>query len=641
MAWLLVIADEKDTTGTIAGALRPAGHQVTVAHGGAQAVQMAQKRPPDLVILDIAMPRMEGLKIGKRFRADPKLAGLPILFLTGAGHIERLVHVFEAKSDDFLTKPFDLSELVVRVRALLRRTKPESPTRLTLGRLNLDCRTYELEVDGKTKLLTPMEFELLYYMMSHAGEVISADRLLQEVWEYPPGVGSPDLVRVHIRNLRAKIEPTPSDPVHIKTISRHGYVIHGHEPEELPEEEEEAKEGLIPSLYKTIASSLRDPGRIVVRGAPYHLLSRIAAGLVLIGFWAFIFLAQPARSEELSVLSVTMGKAEVLRTQTRFLWLRDTKRLTVEDNRTALTGGDRITVDEASKAELTFFEGSRVDVWPGTELTIQQVHAGPKTSQAIIEIEILAGETVNRVEAFSSLRRHFNVETPILTASAQGTTFRVEVISKTHTYLAVYQGIIHVSIGQEEVSLQAGEEAYVVAGQPLAIGPQTFRLNGAGRTITTREQAVIVDGEGPSNSTAGVYVNGRKADMVQTDDVGSFGYVFTASEEGAYRLSVAPDQEGEVGDMAEPVTIAYDCTPPPLALFTDPPVSEVSTSPIVLAGQSEVGAKVTVNGREVPVDADGHFSTPWDLSPGLNAARVVATDPAGNSIENAIFVIKK
>ena len=638
MAWLLVVADEKNTADTIANALRPAGHQVTVAYDGAQAVQMARKRPPDLVILDIAMPRMKGLQIGKRLRADPKLANLPILFLTGADHIERLVHVFEARYDDFLTKPFDLSVLVVRVRALLRRTQPESPARLTLGNLILDCRTYELEVDGKIKLLTPMEFELLFYMMSHPGEVISSDKLLQDVWEYPPGVGSPDLVRVHIRNLRMKVESTPSNPVYIKTISRHGYVIHGNEQEIPAESEEGEKKGLIPSLHKAIASSLRRPGRVMTRNV--QLLSKMAAGLVLVSFGAFILLAQPARSEELSTLYVKVGQAEVLRTQSRFLWFRETKRLTVEDSRMPLTEGDTITVDETSKGELTFFEGSTIALWPETELTIQQVQVGNKTAPALIAIKVLAGETVYRAEAIPSPHRLFKVETPVLIASAQDTTLRVEVISETHTYLAVYKGAIHVNMDQQEVSLQAGEEAHAIAGQPLAIGPQTFGINGAGKRITTREKAIIVDGKGPANSTALVYINGRKADMVQTDDVGNFGYVFTVPEEGAYRLSVVMDQAGETADMTEPVTIVHDRTPPHLYLFTDPPTTEVSTSPIVLAGESEADANITVDGREVPIDADGLFSISWELSPGLNVARVVAADPVGNAVENAICVIK-
>jgi DNA-binding response OmpR family regulator len=147
--------------------------------------------------------------------------------LTAKGKIEDKIEGFEAGADDYLTKPFDLRELELRVRALLRRSLPTEAPKIPLqvGPLSLDPRTFELRVEGKVLLLTPVEFELLYYLMSHAGEVISTERLLREVWEYPPGTGDPNLVRAHIKNLRAKIEPSPDNPIYIKTVSRHGYLI--------------------------------------------------------------------------------------------------------------------------------------------------------------------------------------------------------------------------------------------------------------------------------------------------------------------------------------------------------------------------------------------------------------------------------
>ena len=117
------------------------------------------------------------------------------------------------------------SQFDPRVVEVFRHIRGAPQTRLVVGPLCLDRRTFELSVDGKTVLLTPVEFDLLHYLMSHAGEVISAERLLQEVWGYPPGTGSPDLVRVHIRNLRRKIEPSPSNPIYIQTVPRHGYII--------------------------------------------------------------------------------------------------------------------------------------------------------------------------------------------------------------------------------------------------------------------------------------------------------------------------------------------------------------------------------------------------------------------------------
>jgi DNA-binding response OmpR family regulator len=227
MARILVVDDDQDVAGTVERTLRRRDHEVMVAYSGPQALQLIQERPPDLVVLDIMMPRMDGIEVCQRIRSLPNVAAVPILFLTAKGKIEDKIEGFEAGADDYLTKPFDLRELELRVRALLRRSLPTEAPKIPLqvGPLSLDPRTFELRVEGKVLLLTPVEFELLYYLMSHAGEVISTERLLREVWEYPPGTGDPNLVRAHIKNLRAKIEPSPDNPIYIKTVSRHGYLI--------------------------------------------------------------------------------------------------------------------------------------------------------------------------------------------------------------------------------------------------------------------------------------------------------------------------------------------------------------------------------------------------------------------------------
>ena len=227
MARILVVDDDRDVAGTVERTLRRKAHEVIVAYGGAQALQLIKQQCPDLVVLDIMMPHMNGIEVCQHIRTLPNVASVPILFLTAKGKIDNKIEGFEAGADDYLTKPFDLRELELRVRALLRRSLPaEAPKApLEVGTLSLDPRTFKLNVDGHVLLLTPVEFELLYYLMKHAGEVISTERLLQKVWEYPPGTGDPNLVRAHIKNLRAKIEPSPTDPIYIKTISRHGYII--------------------------------------------------------------------------------------------------------------------------------------------------------------------------------------------------------------------------------------------------------------------------------------------------------------------------------------------------------------------------------------------------------------------------------
>ena len=162
-------------------------------------------------------------------RADPALAVVPILFLTAKGEVRDRIKGFEAGGDDYLSKPFDLHELYLRVQALLRRSQPtsaeERPPILVVGPLSLDLRTFVLRVESKPVHLTPMEFDLMLSLMSRPGEVFSSERLLQEVWGYPAGTGDPATVRWHIKNLRAKIEPDPAKPTYIQTVPRYGYIV--------------------------------------------------------------------------------------------------------------------------------------------------------------------------------------------------------------------------------------------------------------------------------------------------------------------------------------------------------------------------------------------------------------------------------
>ncbi len=232
MALILVVDDDEDVVKMIQINLTQGGHQVLWANNGYEALQRAYRQRPDLVLLDIAMPEMDGIEVCRRLRASPATAPIPILFLTASAGIESKIASFDAGADDYLVKPFNLQELNLRVKALLRRgfAKPlEAPPRLIVGALSLNCHNFELTVGDKTVLLTPVEFELLYFLMSHAGRVFSSKQLLREVWQYPPGTGSPELVRAHIRNLRTKIEPDPKSPVYLKTVGRFGYAIHGGE----------------------------------------------------------------------------------------------------------------------------------------------------------------------------------------------------------------------------------------------------------------------------------------------------------------------------------------------------------------------------------------------------------------------------
>ncbi len=233
MALILVVDDDEDVAKTIELNLEQSGYHAVSVNSGYEALQAARRQRPDLVLLDIAMPEMDGIEVCRQMRATAATAAIPILFLTARGNIESKIAGYDAGADDYLVKPFDLQELNLRVKALLRRGAAQparTPAQLRVGLLSLDCRTFELTVSRKTVLLTPVEFELLFFLMSHAGQVLSAEQLLREVWKYPPGTGSPELVRAHIKNLRNKLEPNPKEPVFLRTVGRFGYTIREDKP---------------------------------------------------------------------------------------------------------------------------------------------------------------------------------------------------------------------------------------------------------------------------------------------------------------------------------------------------------------------------------------------------------------------------
>jgi len=228
---VLVVDDDVAVAETIQRTLVLAGHDVQVAHRGADALLTARQWRPDIVVLDIMMPGMSGIDVCRHMRVNAELRQIPILFLTAKGEISDKIEGFEAGADDYLTKPFDLRELGLRVKALLRRSQAaadhQPAERIELGNLILDCSTYELTTRDRTVLLTPVEFELVQFLMSHPNKVFSADQLLQQVWEYPPGTGMPDLVRVHVKNVRDKVEPDPRNPIYIRNVLRRGYMAVG------------------------------------------------------------------------------------------------------------------------------------------------------------------------------------------------------------------------------------------------------------------------------------------------------------------------------------------------------------------------------------------------------------------------------
>ncbi len=230
MSTILVIDDDELVSRTLQRALKIYGYQVMVANSGTEGLQLARRHRPDLFILDVMMPGADGYQVCRQIRGDPLLKDLPVLFLTAKIKDEDKIEGFRAGADDYLSKPFNMEELQLRVKAILRRVipkeaTPEKPTEVVAGNVTLDCRSFKVTTPQGTSLLTNVQFDLIYHLMSHADQVFNSQQLLQDVWDYPRDTGSPELVRAHIKNLREKIEPIPSKPVYIRTIQGHGYTF--------------------------------------------------------------------------------------------------------------------------------------------------------------------------------------------------------------------------------------------------------------------------------------------------------------------------------------------------------------------------------------------------------------------------------
>jgi DNA-binding response OmpR family regulator len=231
MAHILAVDDDEPVLRSVKRVLENAGFTVSTASGGQEALNLIARGQPDLVVLDMIMPGIDGLEVCRRIRADPFTAKLPILFLTAKSRPTDVAQGLDAGGDDFLTKPFEVVELPARVRALLRRA-PGGPLDveseyLVVGDIKLHAKRAEVQIGEQMIELTSIEHQLLHYLMLHAGQPVPALQLLRDVWQYPSGTGDPILVRVHIGNLRAKIEPQPDSPRYVLNVRGRGYVLNG------------------------------------------------------------------------------------------------------------------------------------------------------------------------------------------------------------------------------------------------------------------------------------------------------------------------------------------------------------------------------------------------------------------------------
>ena len=223
---LLIVEDDKDIVELVRYNLEKEGYQTNVAGDGLTALSILKKSPPDLVILDLMLPKLPGLEVCREIRRDQALNRLPILMLTARGEEADRVVGLEMGADDYVTKPFSPRELVARVKALLRRTEPagDAEKSIEIHGLVIDPASYRVTRAGKPIALSTLEFRLLYYLARRADRVFSRDQLLDAVWGTDRFV-TPRSVDVYIRRLREKVEEDPEKPEYLKTVRGAGYIF--------------------------------------------------------------------------------------------------------------------------------------------------------------------------------------------------------------------------------------------------------------------------------------------------------------------------------------------------------------------------------------------------------------------------------
>ncbi len=217
---VLVVEDEPDIRNLVVHHLTRDGFRCRTATSGAEALASVRTAVPDLLVLDLMLPELNGLEVCRRLRADPATAGVPIIMLTAkTDEVDRIVGL-EMGADDYVAKPFSPKELVARVRAVLRRARPGETSRpLAAGTVSLDTARHQVTVGGRAVALTPKEFDLLHALLEAAGRVLSREHLLNRVWGYARADEIESrTVDVHIRRLRAKLGAEERRIVTIKGV---------------------------------------------------------------------------------------------------------------------------------------------------------------------------------------------------------------------------------------------------------------------------------------------------------------------------------------------------------------------------------------------------------------------------------------
>jgi DNA-binding response OmpR family regulator len=225
---VLIVEDEESLLFTLAHNLKREGYTVLTANRGDDGLKLAREQQPDLILLDVMLPGIDGIQVCRMLRRD---SDVPIIMLTALGGESDRVAGLDTGADDYMPKPFGMRELMARVRALLRRSGPRAvpepgPSTVVSGDLQLDRERHEVIRDGEILHMKPKEFELLLFFVQHPGRVFSREQILDEVWGYD-FYGGPRTVDVHIRWLRQKIESDPANPARLKTVRGSGYLFEG------------------------------------------------------------------------------------------------------------------------------------------------------------------------------------------------------------------------------------------------------------------------------------------------------------------------------------------------------------------------------------------------------------------------------
>ena len=216
---ILVVDDDPAIRDSLSKELRAAGYTTMSASDGREGAALFQSHGPDLVLADLAMPRSDGFELIAAIRASSRV---PIVVLSVRGADADKVRALDLGADDFVTKPFSLTELLARVRAQLRRTSAKPSTRLTFADLTVDLEHRKVIQGDREVRLTPTEFSLLELLATNAGKPMFIDQIIARVWRSAPGTTA-DTVRVHMSSLRKKVEPNPSEPRYIVTEPWVGY----------------------------------------------------------------------------------------------------------------------------------------------------------------------------------------------------------------------------------------------------------------------------------------------------------------------------------------------------------------------------------------------------------------------------------